>query len=108
MLKQGYRDDIPLDEALALAVKALGSVGGEGGAPRQFTGKQLEVAVLDRNRAGRVFRRVTGAALDPLLASAQPAPPAKPAADAAATETAAEAEPAAAPEAETGPAESGE
>jgi proteasome alpha subunit len=83
VLKQGYRDDIPLGEALALAVKALGSVGGEGGAPRQVNGKQLEVAVLDRGKTGRVFRRVTGAALESLLASVQPPAPAEPPADTA-------------------------
>jgi proteasome alpha subunit len=75
-LKQGYHDDISLGDALALAVRALGSVGGEGGAARQINGKQLEVAVLDRNKQGRVFRRVTGAALDALLASAMPPEPA--------------------------------
>jgi proteasome alpha subunit len=67
VLKQGYRDGVPLGEALALAVKALGSVGGEGGAPREISGDQLEVAVLDRNRPGRAFRRITGAALKTLL-----------------------------------------
>ncbi len=83
VLKQGYHDDITLAEALGLAVQALASVGGEGGAPRQVNGSQLEVAVLDRGRPGRVFRRVTGAALDALLASV-PAPQPPPPADAAA------------------------
>src|SRR5215475_13013177 len=106
VLKQGYRDDIPLGEALALAVKALGSVGGEGGAPRQFTGKQLEVAVLDRGKSGRVFRRVTGAALDSLLASAQPPAtetPAEPAPETSADDAAAATGPEAAEAAESGP-----
>jgi proteasome alpha subunit len=107
VVKQGYHDDIPLGEALALAVKALGSVGGDGGAARQFTGKQLEVAVLDRGRLGRVFRRVTGAALDTLLATAQPAP-AEPAPEATPEESPADAAAATAPEAESGSAESGE
>jgi proteasome alpha subunit len=96
VLKQGYHDDIALAGALALAVKALGSVGGDGGAPRLFTGKQLEVAVLDRGKTGRVFRRVTGAALDALLASAQPPAP-EPAAETEAetpAETSAKAAPA--------------
>ena len=56
-----------LAEALALAVEALGSVGGEGGAPRSSAPSQLEVAVLDRRRKGRAFRRITGAALTALL-----------------------------------------
>jgi proteasome alpha subunit len=73
VLKEGHRDDLGLAEALALAVKALGSVGGEGGAPREIAATQLEVAVLDRRRLGRAFRRVTGAALSALLPGAPPA-----------------------------------
>jgi proteasome alpha subunit len=83
VLKQGHREDQSLGEALAVAVKALGSVGGEGGAPRQLTENQLEVAVLERNKAGRAFRRIPKAALTTLLA--ENAPPA-----AAETEPAAE------------------
>jgi proteasome alpha subunit len=75
VIKQNYRDDMTLADSLALAVQALSSVGGENGAPRQMTGKQLEVAVLDRHRSGRAFRRVLGAALETLLASAIPPPP---------------------------------
>ena len=67
MLKERYRDDLTLREALELAVKALGSVGAEGGVPRQLQATQLEVAVLDRKRPGRAFRRITGAALAQLL-----------------------------------------
>lgn len=66
-----------LAEALKLALKALQSVGGEGGAARTVTPDQLEVAVLDRGRAGRTFRRITGAALTSLLSDkpgAQPKP----------------------------------
>ena len=87
MLKQGHRDDLGLGEALALAVRALGSVGGEGGAPRQLGAGQLEVAVLDRRRTGRAFRRITGLALTSLLPEpstppAEAAPPAQPSGDA--------------------------
>jgi proteasome alpha subunit len=67
VLKEEHRDTLGLAEALALAVKALGSVGGENGAPRQLADLKLEVAVLDRHRAGRAFRRVTGNALVTLL-----------------------------------------
>jgi proteasome alpha subunit len=67
LLKEEHQDTLGLAEALALAVKALGSVGGENGAPRELIDKQLEVAVLDRHRAGRAFRRVTGNALVTLL-----------------------------------------
>jgi proteasome alpha subunit len=74
ILKAGHREDLTLAEALALGVKALSSVGGENGNPRQMTATQLEVAVLERGRPGRAFRRITGTALDTLL----PAPPAAP------------------------------
>jgi proteasome alpha subunit len=67
-LRSQHRAESALTEALHLAVNALASVGGEGGAPRQLGAGQLEVAVLDRRRQGRrTFRRVTGAALITLL-----------------------------------------
>jgi proteasome alpha subunit len=80
VLKAGHREDLTLAEALALGVKALSSVGGENGNPRQMTATQLEVAVLERGRPGRAFRRITGAALTALLpvpeaaAAAEPKP----------------------------------
>jgi proteasome alpha subunit len=58
---------LPLAEALGVAVGALGSVGGANGAPRLLPASQLEVAVLDRNRGQRKFRRITGLALTALL-----------------------------------------
>jgi proteasome alpha subunit len=93
-LRSGHRLDLSLALALRLAVDALGSVGGEGGQPRTLAADQLEVAVLDRHRDGRTFRRIIGAALVRLLdearAGAAPAAetpsPAEPAADAG-TET---------------------
>jgi proteasome alpha subunit len=77
VLKADHRDDMSLAEALALGVKAIGSVGGEGGAARQLASSTFEVAVLDRRRPGRAFRRLTGAALSALLPT--PAPAATPA-----------------------------
>jgi proteasome alpha subunit len=74
VLKQERRDDMSLTEALAVAVKALASVGGDGGAPRQINPKHLEVAVLERGKSGRSFRRITGAALTALLPAAAAAP----------------------------------
>jgi proteasome alpha subunit len=91
VLKQGHRGDCTLAEALALAVKALSSVGGEGGAPRQLSVGQLEVAVLDRRRPGRAFRRITGAALTTLLDAAAAAAPTAPPDEAASPPPAAEA-----------------
>ncbi|MCX4472740.1 Proteasome subunit alpha 1 [Micromonospora sp. MW-13] len=66
-LKSQHRPDMSLGEAVRLALSALSSVGGEGGAARTIAANQLEVAVLDRRRVGRTFRRITGAALTALL-----------------------------------------
>ncbi|TDB70235.1 MULTISPECIES: proteasome subunit alpha [unclassified Micromonospora] len=67
VLKSDHRADMSLSEAVRLSVRALSSVGGEGGASRTIAANQLEVAVLDRARVGRTFRRITGAALTALL-----------------------------------------
>jgi len=68
VMKQRHDPEMTLADAMSLAVEALGSVGGEGGKPRTLEANQLEVAVLDRGRVGRKFRRITGNALTPLLA----------------------------------------
>ena len=67
VLKDRHHAGMGLEEALRVAVEALGVVGGEGNHPRELPASQLEVAVLDRNRSGRKFRRITGAALTALL-----------------------------------------
>ncbi|MFF0175152.1 proteasome subunit alpha [Micromonospora profundi] len=67
VLKSQHRPDMSLAEAARVAVQALSAVGGEGGAARTIAANQLEVAVLDRQRVGRTFRRITGAALTALL-----------------------------------------
>jgi proteasome alpha subunit len=67
VLRERHDTSADLTAALALAAEALGSVGGENGNPRQLGANQLEVAVLDRRRKGRAFRRITGAALITLL-----------------------------------------
>jgi proteasome alpha subunit len=69
ILRAEHSESHTLGEALKLAVKALSNVGGEGGAARQLGAKALEVAVLDRGRSGRTFRRITGNALSALLPS---------------------------------------
>ena len=68
VLRERHDPTADVTVALALAAEALGSVGGENGSTRTLTAKQLEVAVLDRRRKGRTFRRITGAALTTLLA----------------------------------------
>jgi len=66
-VKAKHSVDLSLSDAVRLAVESLSSVGGEGGQPRKLEARQLEVAVLDRRRPGRTFRRITGAALTGLL-----------------------------------------
>ena len=70
------RHDVTADlpAALALAVEALGSVGGENGAKRELGVTQLEVAVLDRTRRGRAFRRIAGEAVTTLLSGGADVP----------------------------------
>ena len=92
-VKAGHTADLELGAAIRLAVDALASIGGEGGAPRTLTANQLEIAILDRRKAGRTFRRITGNALTALLPKPEPEPgdePAEPAADADATDMPAE------------------
>jgi proteasome alpha subunit len=65
-LTERYREGMPLQEALRLAVELLGRdpVSGD---QRTLTASQLEVAVLDRARPRRKFRRLTGSVLNELL-----------------------------------------
>src|SRR6185295_14214100 len=67
VLRERHDTSAGLLAALALAAEALGSVGGENGQTRRLEAKQLEVAVLDRRRKGRAFRRIAGTALTTLL-----------------------------------------
>ncbi|MEP6696306.1 MAG: proteasome subunit alpha [Pseudonocardiales bacterium] len=82
-VREQHRDEQTLEEALHLAVAALAGTGGENGAPRQIDGAALEVAILDRTRSGRTFRRITGARLTALLPAAEPASTEPPAPEAA-------------------------
>ena len=69
-LRESYRPDMDLREAIAVAVRALQAApgpGGNGQSSRVLGVGALEVAVLDRNRPRRAFRRITGAALRELL-----------------------------------------
>jgi proteasome alpha subunit len=65
-LDDRYQPGLSLAEALALAVDALGS-DTEAPEPRTFAATQLEVAVLDRTRERRLFKRITGDRLADLL-----------------------------------------
>ena len=79
LLRESYRHEASLADAIGVAVHALAGIGGEAGKPRDIPASQLEVAVLDRNRATRKFKRILGAALAALLPT--PAPEPEPAAD---------------------------
>jgi proteasome alpha subunit len=71
-LREHFSTGMGLSDALQVGVRALSAVSpvtagsGNGGATT-LTAAQLEVAVLDRRRPKRAFRRVTGAALGSLL-----------------------------------------
>ncbi|WP_261567561.1 proteasome subunit alpha [Frankia gtarii] len=70
-LKEHHRDGQPLADALRVAVQAL-TVSVPPGLPqngeRVLTEANLEVGMLDRSRARRQFKRITGNALAELLA----------------------------------------
>jgi proteasome alpha subunit len=71
-LKERYSDDMSLSEAFAAALAALSAPGN--GERTEFAAAQLEVAILDRARDHRTFRRIRAARLEELLAEARPAP----------------------------------
>src|SRR3954447_6146220 len=89
-LRQPFSPGMGLAEALKVGVRALSAVSpvtaANGGGHDQLPAEQLEVAVLDRRRPKRAFRRVVGASLRTLL-SDEPGTetPAKRPAEAAAT-----------------------
>jgi proteasome alpha subunit len=75
-LRESYRDGMDLREAVGVAVRGLqsapppggaASAGGNAGGRRVLGVNALEVAVLDRGRPRRAFRRLTGATLTGLL-----------------------------------------
>ena len=70
-LSDRWRPGLTLAEALALAVQAL-STDPAGGEARDLGPETLEVAVLDRQRPRRAFRRLAGPLLERLLASDDP------------------------------------
>jgi proteasome alpha subunit len=71
-LKETYRSGLELPAAIGLAVEALqtSSTPGNGGEPAVLGVRALEVAVLDRGRPRRSFRRIMGSALRELLPEA--------------------------------------
>jgi proteasome alpha subunit len=76
-LRQHFTAGMGLAEALRVGVRALSAVSpvtaANGGGHDQLPAEQIEVAVLDRRRPKRAFRRIVGAALRSLLAD-EPTP----------------------------------
>ncbi len=71
-LREHFSTGLGLSDALQVGVRALSAVspataGAGNGGPTRLAAEQLEVAVLDRRRPKRAFRRVTGSALRTLL-----------------------------------------
>ncbi|MGY1745890.1 proteasome subunit alpha [Blastococcus sp. SYSU D00695] len=82
-LREHFTPGMGLAQALGVGVRALSAVSPavnqDGGDDELLPAGQLEVAVLDRRRPKRAFRRVVGAALTSLLGGDAGAPAAEPA-----------------------------
>jgi proteasome alpha subunit len=81
-LREHFLPGMGLSDALEVGVRALSAVspvtaGSGNGGPSRLSAGQLEVAVLDRRRPKRAFRRVVGSALSTLLGDESPAPDAR-------------------------------
>jgi proteasome alpha subunit len=71
-LRDHHRENASLADAVGVAVRALqaGTTGqGNGAGERRLSAATLEVAVLERQRPRRCFRRITGRQLTSLLGS---------------------------------------
>jgi proteasome alpha subunit len=80
-LREHFQPGMSLADALGVGIRALSAVspatagnGNGSGTPALLGAAQLEVAVLDRGRPKRAFRRVAGAALRRLLDGGEEAP----------------------------------
>ena len=70
-LKEHYSEGMSLSEAFAAALSALSASGN--GERTEFVASQLEVAILERARDHRTFRRIRAARLEELIAEARSA-----------------------------------
>jgi proteasome alpha subunit len=72
VLKARYQPGLPLASAMGVALAALAAQneGSPGSSAEPVTGDQLEVALLERSRTHRAFRRLAGARLEALLQEA--------------------------------------
>jgi proteasome alpha subunit len=71
-LQQRWDDGLRAGRRVKLAVEVLAAPTEPGGSPREIASAQLEVAVLDRHRPRRKFRRLVGAVLERLLDGGPP------------------------------------
>lgn len=77
LLVRDWHEGMSLEDTIRIGVAALSSAGDtdEAGTARSIGPAQLEAAILDRHRARRSFRRLTGDQLASLLGVADPAAP---------------------------------
>jgi proteasome alpha subunit len=68
-LKEHYADDMSLAEAFSAALEALSAP--SNGGSNEITASQLEVAILDRARDHRTFRRIRAARLEELISESR-------------------------------------
>jgi proteasome alpha subunit len=69
VIQEGYSPSLSLSAAMRLAIASLASQGD--GAADPLASTELEVALLERDRTYRAFRRIAGARLEALLAEAR-------------------------------------
>jgi proteasome alpha subunit len=79
-LRDRHQEGMSVGDALTAAIAALSAQDNE---PRTLSPAQLEVAVLDRTRPNRMFKRIVGVQLERLVtesgsASSDSTPPATP------------------------------
>ncbi len=98
-LKEHYSEGMSLSEAFAAALSALSAPGN--GERTEFVASQLEVAILERARDHRTFRRIRAARLEELMAEARSA------SGAAEPDSAPEGSPPSSPSAPSAPRDSG-
>jgi proteasome alpha subunit len=70
VLKERYSAGLSLTDAMTLAIASLAGQGDGANNAEPVTADQLEVALLERSRSHRAFRRLSGARLDGLLEQA--------------------------------------
>jgi proteasome alpha subunit len=110
VLKERFSDGMSLTEALGAALAALAASAASGAAGNgqpELTAANLEVAILDRARAHRTFRRLHGPRLEELITESRTAATAENAEETQATDEPSSGEPSS-DEPPTGPSSAGD